>query len=96
MTREEIDRLWALCEAATPGPWNHHAVANVAHFQEFAGQWMVWHGADKDGDGASQLCGYQGPPMSEADCAFIAAARSAIPLLLDDQEHLWRLLKRNG
>lgn len=95
MTPDEIKRLLKLCDEASPGEWRSGAIANVPHFKAFAGQWMVWHGMDTDGDGGTQLCGYEGPPMTEADCTFIAAARTALPAALAEIGRLreaWKVI----
>lgn len=86
MTPDDIKRLRALCEQATqPGPWT----VNV-------------NDIGKDGDGHCVVLDAHGMWVADcgnapADAAFIAAARSALPALLDECEALrrqsesWRL-----
>jgi hypothetical protein len=72
MTHEQLQILRALCEKATPGPWEYHK--------------------SESGDGV--LCprgGYVvevGHGTTNNDAAFIAAARDALPALLDEVERL--------
>lgn len=79
MTPDDIKRLRALCEQATqPGPWT----VNV-------------NDIGKDGDGHCVVLDAHGMWVADcgnapADAAFIAAARSALPQLLDECESLRR------
>ena len=81
--RDERARLRALCEAATPGPWD-------AIYDEDADEWMVRTGhADVAVLTWQQAIDALGlSPMTMRTAAFIAASRTAIPALLDDSERL--------
>ena len=83
MDATERARLRALCEAATPGPWD-------AIYDEDAGEWMVRTGhadvAVLTWQRAIDALGLS--PMTMRTAAFIAASRTAIPALLDDSERL--------
>lgn len=116
MTDDEIKRLRALCEAATPGPWekiwpafrdqNYRdilvSLRSVIHRDLTAGDRLEWS-RTLDSAVSSMEAGYgvQGPddgsesvPVSyEEDADFIAAARTALPALLDEVE---RLTKENA
>ena len=83
MDATERARLRALCEAATPGPWD-------AIYDEDAGEWMVRTGhADVAVLTWQQAIDALGlSPMTMRTAAFIAASRTAIPALLDDSERL--------
>ena len=83
MDRDERARLRALCEAATPGPWD-------AIYDEDADEWMVRTGhADVAVLTWQQAIDALGlSPMTMRTAAFIAASRTAIPALLDDSERL--------
>jgi hypothetical protein len=88
ISKEERARLKALCDAATPGPWDCH----IDH-PSACGEYLSVDGADgaivmhaamwtDDGEAgtitAPKLC----------DAAFIAAARTAMPALLADVKRL--------
>ena len=83
MDATERARLRALCEAATPGPWD-------AIYDEDADEWMVRTGhADVAVLTWQQAIDALGlSPMTMRTAAFIAASRTAIPALLDDSERL--------
>lgn len=83
MDAKERTRLRALCEAATPGPWD-------AIYDEDAGEWMVRTGhADVAVLTWQQALDALGlSPVTMRTAAFIAASRTAIPALLDDSERL--------
>lgn len=67
MTNEELTRLDALAAAATPGPWRHQTAANADAPDDY--------GAVKAG---GTLLIDDAP---DADCAFVCAARDAVPAL---------------
>ena len=83
MDATERARLRALCEAATPGPWD-------AIYDEDAGEWTVRTGhADVAVLTWQQALDALGlSPVTMRTAAFIAASRTAIPALLDDSERL--------
>jgi hypothetical protein len=70
---EEWDRL---AKAASPGPWE----AGDGYEQEDGAWWVA------DANGLMVACPDQGP--EENDARFIAAARVAVPALLDEVERL--------
>lgn len=87
MTREERERLRRLAEAATPGPW---VVRN----------WHDWSSVIHEGASWRAVAGRIGEDLAEPkdgqrslDAAFIAAARSAVPALLDEVDRLRELLE---
>lgn len=75
MTAVELKELRALCEAATKGEW-------FADDHDSDGNAHVW---GSDGDG---ICKTNNPTDADANAAFIAAARTAVPALLDEVERL--------
>lgn len=92
--RLDVPRLRALCEAATAGPWK----PSLDLFEVDEGYEMVVETADPDGP--LIRCGTDVLPRGEGgeaaaqrsqgarDAAFIAAARSALPIALDEVERL--------
>ena len=78
MTQAELDALKALAEAATPGPWlpctdTHEGVL-----------WEAW-GCTPTVTARTEL---QADMAAQADAAFIAAARAAVPALIAEVERL--------
>jgi hypothetical protein len=70
LTAERVAELRALCEAATPGPWEHDGSRCVYVPEEYSRRPLVvaeW----------------------KPNAALIAAARNALPDLLDEVERLW-------
>ena len=81
MTPEKIAELTALCEKAAPGPWRVGPVDDT-RVEDAAGNEV----AQIDGD-------YNQPdtwPQMEANAAFIAAARTALPELLAEVTRITR------
>lgn len=76
MTAEERAELRRLAEAATPGPWK------VEEYEEWddSGRRLCWY-VDMPGNEDSTV-------LLEMDAAFIAAARTAVPALLDEVDQL--------
>ena len=82
MKPERIKQLRELCEKATPGPWE----------QCKDDPWCVWvMNGDKDGFNLLAECGWID---NDWNAAFIAAARTAVPELLDEVERLRRGIDR--
>lgn len=94
-TKERIAELRALCDGATEGPWEgfacreiredapHLGLCNVRTPDIAGGQQLLiwpWDHGTRPG-----LCSH---PLSPTDAQFIAAARSALPELLDEVEKL--------
>lgn len=77
MTPSERQALRELCEAATPGPWRHRV------------------GADNDDNIWECVEDQEGLFVEDisANCRFIAAARTALPALLDRVEVLEDMLR---
>jgi len=78
MKIRDADRArWrALAEAATPGPWNVEEFFDPEDGTRYRGIYG-WHD-----DGEEYLC------LSEADAHFVAAARTALPELLAENDRL--------
>ncbi len=74
MTPEELARLKALCEAASPAPWH------IGHIDE---EWLYPLMDVDDADGANV-----GENIYSSNAPFIAAARTAMPLLIAEVERL--------
>lgn len=81
----DIDSLRALADAASPGPWEDGTASCCPD--------MGW----VDGPKGVVCPVYQGTKVTHTldanDAAFIAAARTAVPWLLDEIERLRDLLK---
>ena len=81
MDAKERTRLRALCEAATPGPWASDGVSiDPEDGYVFARQGANIRGTLIVLDDTYERCG--------SDMLLIAAARTALPALLDDSERL--------
>lgn len=70
MNSDDTQKLRALVEKATPGPWDTDGSTSVGAGEE----WLAHLTAYDDGSSLAQ---------ARADAAFIAAARDAVPALLD-------------
>ena len=88
-TREGRDQLRALTDAATEGPWE-------------AGEPRGWGDNDEPQSDIATPAGpltwddHSGEVFKPADAAFIAAAREALPQLLDEVERLSALVRTLG
>ena len=82
MTPLEREKLRALCDAATPGPWKarHRAFGLTAEDDECSGLGLVVDGPPEAWN--------RGQYARGADARFIAAAREALPRLLDELERV--------
>lgn len=76
----DLARLKALCDAATRGPWHHRNKVGYVYGPECV---TATCGDFHD----KELVPFNGERWN-ADAAFIAAARDAVPALLDMIEHL--------
>lgn len=83
VTDDEIKRLRALCDAATPGPW----------YRECEIDEDVWCGTGGKCFLARPVIGCMDSDMAD-DAAFIIAARDAVPALLDEVAQLTGIVKR--
>lgn len=92
MTTAELAELRALCEAATPGKWEHRtALDDGTPWNDVIAihpdDWVI---VVPDTGRAPE----ESHAVEEADAAFIAASRTAVPRLLDRVEELAALLTR--
>ena len=79
ITDDEIKAARALCDAATPGPWKHvrgPAARDVLY--DANGRELLFTSNEY----------YARADLEENDAAFIAAARTLVPRLLDEVERL--------
>lgn len=101
MTRPDLERLRALCEAATPGPWCSASVPDLSSREDIirmlAEQWVCGpdsveneclHVLAGRGEDERSACVTGNGPDRRANARFIAAARNALPALLDEVEWL--------
>ena len=98
IAREELQRLRALTDAATPGPWSvqewrHWAEPSKPNFT------LQYTANDRYNAGAKFALAViekhgSGDGSSGANAAFIAAAREAVPALLAERDELRALLVR--
>lgn len=73
----------ALADAATPGPWHAPSLASgVRHLERN----VEWYGDQCPDD--HNLPGRRGADGGSSDGNFIAAARTAVPALIDEVERL--------
>ena len=80
VTPEELKRLRELCDAATGGEWQrygHIGSGSLARVRAIVGKCERTH---------REM--FQDVPSDGNDAAFIAAARTALPALLDEVERL--------
>lgn len=95
MTPADIAALHGLCERATPGPWraSGYEVFTVSD----GGQGYPLDRYTDSKDVITEQCEECGNRKNvgighEPDAAFIAAARSALPALIDEAERLTKIL----
>ena len=79
MTEQDLAAIEALANAATPGPWRHQTAANADAPDDY--------GAVKVG---GTLLIDDAP---DADCAFVCAARDAVPALVAEVRRLRGLVE---
>ena len=93
LTNAKLAEWKALADAATPGPW-------IEYERETHGEhYVVWIGTDS-GD-IAKLCDCvkvrgEVDGAVKADAEFIAAAREAVPVLIDEVERLREENERNA
>ena len=76
-----------LCEAATPGPWRPDArVMLNQHYSAGCGPWSISKHPEPPHERALSMC--EPSEQSIIDAQFIAAARTALPELLDQIDKL--------
>ena len=83
MKPEEIAAIKALADAATEGPWEMAGAKNDILSPDLD---IIACFCDRQDD--------EGIGQADADVAFIAASREAVPALIADLERAWELLKR--
>jgi hypothetical protein len=74
MTQDELNRLKALCEQATPGPWS----PCVDHYEDYGIMAPT----------AREIGRLGGLTQAHEDAAFIASSRTAMPELIAEVERL--------
>lgn len=82
MTDDELNRLQALCDAATPGPWwvSDDGLNDVWNGEEEFAENLIAPGCVRHGEAPSERI--------RADQDFIAAARTALPELIAEVRRL--------
>jgi hypothetical protein len=81
VTPERIAELWALCDAATPGPWTFECLdAGSDEDDASGGCWQVPE--------PLVTASSEGDYLNGRNAWFIAAARTALPEALDEIERL--------
>lgn len=91
MTPEYLARLKELCDKATPGPWDH----NECIITEYDKYDIDSHrgGSPNSYECINYVLDWAEPDSKAiADAQFIAAAREAIPALIQEVERLNRIL----
>lgn len=73
----DLDAIKARAEAATEGPWEAHALDGF--------EWSVDRIGDNDDDSGNEVATVW---VTGADAAFIAHARTDVPMLLAELERL--------
>jgi hypothetical protein len=87
MTNDELQAIWARCEAATPGPWDSDqcgAIVCKPQGPRGGGDYLVGHANG----------GTKGQLDKVANAAFIAAARADVPALFAEVERLRAAIDR--
>lgn len=91
MTKADRQRLRELADRATPGPWRELERCPNAEPDRACGvtsEQLHRSGRDRVCVFASDAYDECSHPVSRADAAFVAAARTAVPELLDELERL--------
>jgi predicted nucleic acid-binding Zn-ribbon protein len=90
MTNEDLDKLRSISDAATPGPWRYDGIDIVQLTDSGKGYPLDYYPDSKDvAIGKCSTCGSTDVGIQRRDdAAFIAAARSAVPALIDEIELL--------
>ncbi len=98
LTKERLAELRRLAAAATPGPWKPYILPDpfsveacakyVAGCLERGSLAEFWFVSATKPDGPADVCPVGNGPTPPANAAFIAAARTAIPELLDAVEQV--------
>ena len=84
MTKEEIEKAKALCDAATDGPWKSGIqIRKDKIYQRKSTYWNILS-LDSRGLPKFSICG----DSSEDDTEFIAASRELVPKLISEVEKL--------
>lgn len=92
MTPDEITRLRTLCTAATPGPWRAEKYSDHSHGAQICtpnGEYVAhFEGSAICISSNPKHCWERTKWKATCDAKFVAAARTAIPALLDEIERL--------
>jgi hypothetical protein len=97
LTEADLDRLSAICDAATDGPWEVGAFGKVWGPVSDAGTEEQVDGvvavAERDVDGEIEINGWGDfeREAAEANARFIAEARTALPALVEEVRRLRKL-----
>lgn len=87
----DLDALKALDQAATPGPWTTPGPDTVGQWVIYDDEWTIAEArAYSHNDPMSNRPGARGPGYidPDANAAFIAAARTAVPALIAEVDQL--------
>lgn len=84
MTQDQIDRIKAYCEKATPGPWRYECVDGE---HQLNGPTIPRDGMHDEGDSVLYRTCYD-YDNDDANLSFCASARTDLPLLLQQVERL--------
>lgn len=87
---KELNRLRALCEGATPGPWTNPWTEELDPANHLAGTTI--RGADGQAVIEELWCDGPNVGILPGDAEFITASRTAMPALLEEIERLKQLL----
>jgi len=89
VNEEELTRLEALCNAATAGPWKAENIPYRLGDGDTVDMWDVHYERDNDG-----LWYAVGDSYDEPTAQFVAAARTALPLLIAELRQTQAILHR--
>lgn len=89
MTDDELSQIEARANAATPGPWREIRRDDPSCAAEY-----VIAGADDISVACTSCNGEYCTGMTDADCAFIAAARTDVPALVAEVRRLRDIVER--
>lgn len=97
LTQAQKDELERLTQEATPGPWT----VRTMHPNTLGPAWVDAENVqcladcgNPSGRTIHGFCGYIEPEQREANAAFIAAARVAVPALLEENKRLREALRK--
>jgi len=90
LTSEELERLEQIIAKATPGPWLTRSFQTWSHARPQL--WVMDSIPDRDGKVVANAVCSTTPTNADAEsnAAFIAAARAALPRLIEEVKELRR------